>query len=107
MANSEILLIKIQAKWVVYFGLNIFRSPPPHHNRFTTLLPGAPRWAGARRELFFMVQGKINGGRHTNRLAGCHCIWTKQCPSPSSPYFYRPDALPAAKPTVSKHWRPL
>jgi len=35
-----------------------------YHNRFTAL-PGPPGWAGARREhLDFMVQGKINRGRH-------------------------------------------
>jgi len=39
--------------------------PPSHHNRFTALFPGPPGWAGARRELLnFMVQGKINRGRH-------------------------------------------
>jgi len=48
---------------------NILRSnnhATPHHNRFTALLPGPPGWASARRELLdFMVQGKINRGRHT------------------------------------------
>jgi len=40
---------------------------PPHHNRFTSLFPGPPGWAVARRELLdFMVQGKINRGRHTS-----------------------------------------
>jgi len=77
-----------------------------HHNRFTVLFPGLPGWAGARRELLdFMVQGKINRGRHTDNPAGRHSIWTNQClPSPS-PIFYRPDALPATQPTVSQHWR--
>ena len=38
-----------------------------NHNRFTALFPGPPRWAGARREpVDFMVQGKINRGRHTD-----------------------------------------
>jgi len=27
--------------------------------------------------------------------------------STTPPFFYRPDALPAAQPTVSKHWRQL
>jgi len=52
-----------------------------------------------------MVQGKINRGRHTDHPDGHHSIQTKQCPPPPSPMFYRPDALPAAQPTVSKHWR--
>jgi len=66
---------------------------------FTALFPGPPRRAGARRELLdFMMQGKINRGRHTIR--------TNQYPHPPSPHiFYGPDALPAAEPTVSKHWR--
>ena len=76
-----------------------------HHNRFTALFPGPPGWADARRELLdFMVQGKINNGRHTDHLDGHHSISTKQCPPPPSPIFYRPDALPTTQPTVLKHW---
>jgi len=90
-------------------GLSFFNDVEKtghHHNHFTALFPGPPGWAGARRELLdFMVQGKINRGRHTDHPAGCHSIRTNQCPPPPSPIFYRPDALPAAQPTVSKHWR--
>ena len=61
-----------------------------HHNHFTALFPGPPGWAGARRELLdFMVQGKINRGRHTDKMAGRHSIRTNQYPPPpSSPYFF-------------------
>ena len=77
-----------------------------HHNRFTALFPGPSGWAGARRELLdFVVQGKINRGRYTNNPARHHSIRTNHCQPPPSPIFYRPDALPAAQPTVSKHWR--
>jgi len=70
--------------------------------------PGPPGWAGARREVLdFMEQGKINKGRHTDHPAGRHSIWTNQCRPPPSPILYRPDALAAAQPTVSKHWRQL
>jgi len=49
---------------------------------------GPPGWAGARRELLdFMVQGKINTGRHTDNPAGRHSIRTNQCLPPSSPHF--------------------
>jgi len=72
------------------------------------LFPGPPWWAGARRELLdFMVQGKINRRRHADNPDGRHSIRTSQCPPPPSPIFYRPDTLPAAPPTVSKHWRQL
>jgi len=64
------------------------REPPPHHNHFTALFPGPPGSAGARRELLvFMVQEKINRGRHTDHPAVRHSIWTKQCPPPPSPDF--------------------
>ena len=59
----------------------------------TTILwplnPGPPGWAGARRELLdFMVQGKINRGRHTDHPAGRYSIRTNmQCPPPPSPIF--------------------
>jgi len=56
------------------------------HNRFTAHFPGPPGWAGARRELLdFMVQRKINRGRHTDHPAGRHSIRTDQCPPPPSP----------------------
>ena len=47
----------------------------------------------------FMVQGKINRGRHTDNPAGRHSIRAHLHHPPH--IFYRPDALPAAQPTVS------
>jgi len=74
-----------------------------HHNRFTALFPGPPRWAGARRELLdFMVHGKTNRGR-TIQLGATPSGLSSE--HPHHPMFYRPDALPVAQPTVSKHWR--
>jgi len=59
-----------------------------HHDRFTALFPGPPGWAGARRELLdFMVQRKINKGRHTDHPAGRHSIRTNQCLPPPFPYM--------------------
>jgi len=60
-------------------------------SRFTALFPEPPRWdwAGARRGLLdFIVQGKINRGRHTDHPAGRHSIRTNQCPPPPSPHFF-------------------
>ena len=71
------------------------------------LFRGPPGWVSARRELLdFIVQGKINRGRHTDHPAGRHAIRTNQCLLPPSPHiFCRPDVLPPAQPTASKHWR--
>jgi len=64
----------------------IILTPHHHHNRFTALFPGPPGSAGARRELLdFMVQRKINRGRHIHHPAGPHSIRTNQCPPPPSP----------------------
>jgi len=61
---------------------------PPHHNHFTALFPGPRGWACARRELLdFMVQGKINRGRHTDHLAGRHSIRTNQVSTSTIPHI--------------------
>jgi len=80
-----------------------------HHNHCTTTIlrpffPGPPRWAGARRELLdFMVQGKINRGRHTDHPAGHHSIQTNQCqcPPPPSPHIFLLARCPSCRPTNS------
>jgi len=71
------------------------------HIRFTALFLGPPGWASARRELlYFMVQGKINRGRHTDHPAGCHSSRTNQCPPPPSPHFLQA-GCPSCPPTNS------
>jgi len=58
------------------------------HNRFMVLFPGPPRWAGARRELLdFIMQGRINRGRHTDHPAGRQSSRSSQCQPPPSPPF--------------------
>jgi len=69
---------------------NAFISHIYHHNRFTALFLGPPRWAGARRELLdFTVQGEINRGRYTDNAAGATPSWflTNQCPPPPPIFF--------------------
>jgi len=75
--------------------------------RFTALFPGPPGWASARRELLdFMVQGRLTEadtvtirlGATPSRLTSAHLHHPPHI-------FYRPNALPAAQPTVSKRWR--
>ena len=51
----------------------------------------------------FWCKGRLTEA-DTNHPAGRLSIQTNQCPPPPSPHiFNRPDALPAAQPTVSKH----
>jgi len=89
-------------KWQQYTK----RKPYPPLQPFYGPFPGPPRWAGARRELLdFMVQGKINRGRHTDHPAGRHSIRTKRCSPLSFPMFLQAGCPSSAQPTVSKHWR--
>ena len=44
----------------------------------------------------------------TGPYASLHLAPDRQpCQHPTTQFFYRPDALPAAQPTASKHWRTL
>jgi len=71
--------------------------PQPFSGPFS----GPRGWAAARRELLdFMVQGKINRGRHAGNLAGRHSIQTNQCPPPPSPHFLQA-GCPSCRPTNS------
>ena len=72
-----------------------------HHNHFTALFLGPPGWAGARRELDFMVQGEINRDRHTDHPAGRHFIRTNQCPPQPSYHIFLQAGCPSCRPTNS------
>jgi len=52
----------------------------------------------------FYGAGEDNGGRGIDSPGGRHPNWTNGAATPTTPkVFYRPDALPAAQPTESKH----
>jgi len=57
--------------------------------------PGEPE-----KLLDFIVHGKINRGRHTDHLVGCHSIRTNQCPPPPSLIFLHA-GCPSCRPTNS------
>ena len=56
--------------------------------------------------LDFCGVGDDNGGRGTDSPGGRHPIRTNGASTATNPpVFYRPDALPTAQPTASKHWK--
>ena len=74
------------------------RPSPCHHNHFMALFPGPHEWASARRELLdFMVQGKINRDRHTDRLARRHSIRLTSAYLHQPPIFFT-DRVPFLPP---------
>ena len=76
----------------------------------TALFPGLPRWAGTRKlkPMWILLKQEIVSGSGIS-LAICKSARRSRQPRqhPTTQFFYRPDALPAAQPTASKHWRHL
>ena len=69
------------------------------HIRLTAFFPGLPGWAGTRKvKPIWTVSG--------SGISWAICNSQITTPAPHHSVFYRPDALPAAQPTASKHWRP-
>jgi len=79
------------------------------HARLTALFPGLPRWAGTRKvkPIWILLKREPESGSGIS-WAICKsssCSRQTTTPAPHLSVFYRPDALPAAQPTASKHWR--
>jgi len=81
------------------------------HTHLTALCPGLPGWAGTRKikPIWILLKQETVSGSGIS-CARCKCApHSRQITTPA-PYhsdFYRPDALPAAQPTASKHWRDI
>ena len=79
------------------------------HTRLTALFLGLPRCAGTRKVKPIWILLK----QETASVSGIRWAICKSAPlsrqittpAPQHSAFYRPDALPATQPTVSKHWR--
>jgi len=85
-------------------------APVKHaHTRLTALCMGLPGWAGTRKvkPIWILLKQEIVSGNGIS-WAICKsapCSRQITTPAPHHSVFYWPDALPAAQPTVSKHWR--
>ena len=80
------------------------------HTRLTALLPGLLRWASPRRAkpIWILLKQKTVSGSGISWAICKSAPRPRQMsmPAPHHSVFYRLDALPAAQPTASKHWRP-
>ena len=79
------------------------------HIRLTALCPGLPRWASTRKvkPIWILLEQETVSGSGISWAVCKFAPRSRQIttPAPHRSVFYRPDALPAAQPTVSKHWR--
>jgi len=103
------------SSWTTSYLYLFYSSFYTHtHTRLMVLFLGLPGWAGY---LFVRYQkGKTNldfteardsewQWHQLDHMRVCTSLQTDYHASMSSLNFYRPDFLPAAKPTASKHWR--
>ena len=73
-----------------------------HTHPFNGPFSGLPRWAGTRKAKPIWILLK----QETVSVTGISLAICKSAPCSkqiTTPVFYRPDALPAAQPTASKH----
>ena len=80
-----------------------------NNTRLMALFRGLPRWASTRKvkPIWILLKQETVSGSGI-RWAICNSAPRSRqitTPAPHHSVFYRPDALPAAQPTVSKHWR--
>ena len=80
-----------------------------NNTRLTALFPGIPRWAGTRKvkPIWILLKQETVSGSGISWDICKSAPHSRQIttPAPHRSVFYRPDALPAAQPTASKHWR--
>ena len=79
------------------------------HTRLMALCPGLPGWASTRKvkPIWILVKQETVSGSGISWTICKSALRSRQIttPTPHCSVFYRPDALPAAQPTASKHWR--
>ena len=77
------------------------------HTCLTTLCPELPGWAYTRKvkPIWILLQQETASGSGISWAICTSAPRSRQItmPAPHSSVFYRPDALPAAQPTASKH----
>jgi len=79
------------------------------HIRLTALFPGPPMWDGTRKVKLIWIFTEARDSEwqwhQLGHMQVCISLQRQPCQHPTTQVFYRPDALPAAQPTASKHWR--
>jgi len=77
------------------------------HTHLTALCPGLPGWAGTRKvkPIWILLKRETVSGSEIcwAICKSAPCSRQITTPAPHRSVFYRPDALPAAQPTASKH----
>jgi len=109
--------LKLKQNWCNWHQwVYITLQPSAHRNRLahphthlTALFPGLQRWAGTRKvkPIWILLKQETVSGSGISWAICKSAPISRQItmPAPHHSVFYRLDALPAAQPTASKHWR--
>jgi len=91
------------------FNVRFGYSNTHTHTSLTALCPGQPRWAGTTKvkPIWILLEQETVSGSGISWAICKSAPRSRQIamPAPHYSFFFRPDALPATQPTVSKHWR--
>jgi len=102
-SNMKYKLINGSSNIIILF---YFRCADVHtseihtHTRLIALCPGLPGWASTRKVKLIWILLKHPLGH----MQVCTSLQSDNHASTPPLSFYRPDALPVAQPTASKHW---
>ena len=108
-AGSAGTVHDVQSMWHAHHVRHLFIYIHTYIHPFNGPFPGLPWWAGTRKvkPIWILLKQETVSG---NGISWAICKsppHSRQIttPAPHHSVFYRPDALPAAQPTASKHWR--
>ena len=77
------------------------------HTRLTALFLTLRGWASTRKVKSIKQETVSGSGISWAACKSAPCSRQTTTPAPNHSVFYRPDTLPSAQPTASKHWRQL
>jgi len=95
------------SKWMSLKWITHLHTHTHTHTRLVALFLGLPRSAGTRKvkPIWILLKQETVSGSGISWAVCKSATRSRQItmPSPHHSIFYRPDALPAAQPTASKH----
>ena len=107
--NVHVRVFQLKNRQIKHINALLRTSIPHTHERLTALFQGLPRWAGTRKvkPIWILLEQQTMSGSGISWAICKSALRSRQITMPAShcSVFYRPDALPAAQRTASKHWR--
>ena len=106
--DSAPCMVQLFARWTQLIDIH-YTTHIHTHTRLTALCPRLPGWAGTRKvkPIWILLKQQTVSGSGISWAMCKSAPHSRQItmPAPHHSVFYRPDALHAAQPTASKHWR--